>query len=55
LGQGPCPLESQKQIEDDKARQKFIEEKLKVKFIRVKEGEEIKGLNHIMKYLLQIK
>lgn len=40
-----------KQVKEDKERQKNIEEKLKVKFIRVSEGEELKGLNCIIKYL----
>ncbi|GEK91246.1 DUF559 domain-containing protein [Alkalibacterium kapii] len=44
-----------KQIEKDKLRQKVIEEKLQVEFIRVKEGQEMKGLNLIIKDLLKKK
>lgn len=41
-----------KQIESDKIRQKFIEDKLGVQFIRVNEGDELEGLNRILKFLL---
>ncbi|WP_164670460.1 DUF559 domain-containing protein [Virgibacillus doumboii] len=41
-----------KQIVNDRMRQKFIEEKLGVEFIRVNEGEELYGLNRIIKFLM---
>lgn len=44
-----------KQIESDEVRQKFITEKLGVQFIRVNEGEELLGLNRVIKFLLKNK
>lgn len=42
-----------KQIEEDRVRQKLIEKEMNVQFIRVNEGEELQGLNYIIKYLLK--
>jgi very-short-patch-repair endonuclease len=42
-----------KQIDEDEERQKFIEEKLGVEFIRVNEGEELYGLNRVIKFLMK--
>jgi len=42
-----------KQIDEDEERQKYIEEMLGVQFIRVNEGEELQGLNQVIKFLLK--
>ncbi|WP_174615157.1 DUF559 domain-containing protein [Virgibacillus ihumii] len=42
-----------KQIMDDETRQKFIEGKLGVQFIRVNEGEEFNGLNRVFKFIME--
>src|SRR5690625_2788914 len=42
-----------KQIDEDKERQKYIEGRLCVEFIRVHENEELYGLNRVIKYLMQ--
>lgn len=42
-------------MEKDKKRQKFLEEKMKVKFIRVNEGDELSGLNRIIKHMFREK
>lgn len=40
-----------KHREQDRLRQKFIEEKLKAEFIRIKHGMEIQGLNEVLRSL----
>lgn len=42
-----------KQIDEDTERQKFIEGRLGVEFIRVNEDEEFNGLNRIIKFLMK--
>lgn len=42
-----------KQVEDDEIRQKLIEGKWGFQFIRVSEGEEFKGINRIIKFLMK--
>lgn len=44
-----------KQIDEDEERQKYIEGRLGVEFIRVNEDEELYGLNHVIKYLMKEK
>lgn len=44
-----------KQIKEDEIRQEYIEKKLGVRFIRVNEGEEFRGINQVIKTLLKSK
>ncbi len=43
-----------KQLDEDQERQRFIENDLNVKFIRVKEDFELEGLNSILKHLFKM-
>lgn len=40
-----------KQIKNDKIRQTYIGKQLKAQFIRVNDGEELQGLNQVVKYV----
>lgn len=44
-----------KQIDEDAERQKFIERRLGVEFIRVRVDEEFYGLNRVIKFLMKKK
>lgn len=44
---------NKQKMELDRIRQEFIEGKINIYFIRVKEGEEIQGLNRILKYVFR--
>lgn len=44
-----------KYIKEDIIRQNYIQNKYGIKFIRVKEGEELEGINKILKFMLKTK